>query len=100
MMRIFPSGSIILDDTGLSEEQLQEVKLRDEQTCLYNSRNEILRGLAYEAESLGYDDPRKCPETKTRFKEVTDSYNEKIKAIDKQLINSNKQLMAFIENGC
>lgn len=99
MMRIFPSGAIILDDTGMSEEQLQEIKLHDEQTCLYNSRNEILRGLAQKAESLGYDDPRNCPETKTPFKEATDSYNEKIKAIDKQLINSNKQLMAFIGNG-
>lgn len=97
MMRIYPSGSIILDDTGLSEKQLQEIKLHDEQTCLYNSRNEILRGLAQKAESLGYDDPRNCPETKEQFDEVTNRYNEQIKAIDKQLINSTEQPIAFIE---
>lgn len=88
------------DESKLSEAELRELRLSQKQTSLYNSRNEILRGLAQKAESLGYDDPRNCPETKERFKEVTNKYNEQIREIDKQLINQNGKIMAFIENGC
>lgn len=100
MVLIFPDGIFWGDESKLSEAELKELRLSQKQTSLYNSRNEILRGLAQKAESLGYDDPRNCPETKEQFKEVTNRYNEKIKAIDKQLSNPNEKLMALIENGC
>lgn len=57
--------------------------LPSKQAGLYNSRNEILRGLAQKAEYLGYDNPKNCPETKEQFETVMTSYNEKIKVIDK-----------------
>lgn len=101
MTLIFPDGSMFLgDESKLTEAELREWRLNSKQTCLYNSRNEILRGLAQKAESLGYDDPRNCPETKEQFKEVTNCYNEQIREIDKQLINQNGKIMALIENGC
>lgn len=74
--------------------------MSQKQTSLYNSRNEILRGLTRKAESLGYDDPRNCPETKERFKEVTNKYNEQIREIDKQHINHDEKLMALIAADC
>lgn len=100
MVLIFPDGIFWGDESKLSEAELKELRLSQKQTSLYNSRNEILRGLAQKAESLGYDDPRNCPETKEQFKEVTSRYNEQIKAIDKQLINPNGKIIALIENGC
>lgn len=101
MTLIFPDGSMFLgDETKLSEAELRELRLSQKQTSLYNSRNEILRGLAQRAESLGYNDPRNCPETKEQFNEVTNRYNEQIKEIDKQRINQNGKIMALIENGC
>lgn len=101
MTLIFPDGSMFLgDESKLTEAELREWRLNSKQTCLYNSRNEILRGLAQKAESLGYDDPRNCPETKEQFNEVTNRYNEQIREIDKQLINPNGKIMALIENGC
>lgn len=98
MVLIFPDGIFWGDESKLSEAELKELRLSQKQTSLYNSRNEILRGLAQKAESLGYDDPRNCPETKEQFKEVTNRYNEQIREIDKQHINSDKQIMALIEN--
>ena len=98
MVLIFPDGIFWGDEFKLSEAKLLDIRLSQKQTSLYNSRNEILRGLAQKAESLGYDDPRNCPETKERFEIVTSSYNKRIKAIDKQLSNSNEKLMALIEN--
>lgn len=98
MVLIFPDGIFWGDETKLSETELRELRLSQKQTSLYNSRNEILRGLAQKAESLGYDDPRNCPETKEQFKEVTNRYNEQIRAIDKQLINQNGKIMALIKN--
>lgn len=99
MTLIFPDGSMFLgDESKLTEAELREWRLNSKQTCLYNSRNEILRGLAQKAKSLGYDGPRKCPKTKEQFKEVTSRYNEQIRAIDKQHIKSDKQIMALIEN--
>lgn len=98
MVLIFPDGLFWGDETKLSETELRELRLSQKQTSLYNSRNEILRGLAQKAESLGYDDPRNCPETKEQFKEVTNRYNEQIKEIDKQLINQNGKIMALIKN--
>lgn len=100
MVLIFPDGIFWGDESKLSEAELKELRLSQKQTSLYNSRNEILRGLAQKAESLGYDDPRNCPETKEQFDEVTNHYNEQIKAIDKQRINQNGKIMALIENGC
>lgn len=100
MVFIFPDGIFWGDESKLSEAELRELRLSQKQTSLYNSRNEILRGLARKAESLGYDDPRNCPETKEQFNEVTNRYNEQIKEIDKQLINHDEKLMALIENGC
>lgn len=100
MVLIFPDGIFWGDESKLSEAKLHDIRLSQKQTSLYNSRNEILRGLAQKAESLGYDDPRNCPETKKQFKEVTSRYNEQIRAIDKQHIKSDKQIMALIENGC
>lgn len=100
MVLIFPDGIFWGDESKLSEAKLLDIRLSQKQTSLYNSRNEILRGLAQKAESLGYDDPRNCPETKEQFDEVTNRYNEQIKAIDKQLINPNGKIMALIENGC
>ena len=97
MVLIFPDGIFWGDESKLSEAKLLDIRLSQKQTSLYNSRNEILRGLAQKAESLGYDDPRNCPETKEQFKEVTSRYNEQIKAIDKQLSNSTEQPIAFIE---
>ncbi len=87
-------------ESKLSEAKLKDIRLSQKQTSLYNSRNEILRGLAQKAEFLGYDDPRNCPETKERFKEVTNKYNEQIREINKQRINQNGKIMALIENGC
>lgn len=98
MVLIFPDGIFWGDESKPSEARLKDIKLSQKQTSLYNSRNEILRGLAQKAESLGYDDPRNCPETKEQFKEVTSRYNEQIRAIDKQHIKSDKQIMALIEN--
>ena len=98
MVLIFPGGIFWGDESKLSEAELKELRLSQKQTSLYNSRNEILRGLAQKAESLGYDDPRNCPETKERFKEVTDKYNKQIREIDKQLINQNGKIMALIKN--
>lgn len=98
MVLIFPDGIFWGDEFKLSEAELRELRLSQKQTSLYNSRNEILRGLAQKAESLGYDDPRNCPETKEQFNEVTSRYNEQIREIDKQHINSGKQIMALIEN--
>ncbi len=98
MVLIFPDGIFWGDETKLSEAKLLDIRLSQKQTSLYNSHNEILRGLAQKAESLGYDDPRNCPETKEQFKEVTNRYNEQIREIDKQHINSDKQIMALIEN--
>lgn len=98
MVLIFPDGIFWGDESKLSEAELKELRLSQKQTSLYNSRNEILRGLAQKAESLGYNDPRNCPETKEQFDEVTNRYNEQIKAIDRQLINSAEQIMALIEN--
>lgn len=98
MVLIFPDGIFWGDESKLSEAKLLDIRLSQKQTSLYNSRNEILRGLAQKAESLGYDDPRNCPETKEQFDEVTNRYNEQIKAIDKQLINPNGKIMALIEN--
>ena len=98
MVLIFPDGIFWGDESKLSEAELKELQLSQKQTSLYNSRNEILRGLAQKAEFLGYDDPRNCPETKEQFKEVTSRYNEQIRAIDKQHIKSDKQIMALIEN--
>lgn len=98
MVLIFPDGIFWGDETKLSETELRELILSQKQTSLYNSRNEILRGLAQKAESLGYDDPRNCPETKEQFREVINRYNEQIREIDKQHINSDKQIMALIEN--
>lgn len=83
MLYILPNGWFHGDMSKLSGEQLQEIKSCDERTSLYNGRNEILRGLAYKAESLGYDNPKDCPETKEQFKIVMTSYNKKIKVIDK-----------------
>ena len=83
MMRILPNGWFRGDMSKLSEEQLQEIKLCDERTSLYNGRNEILWGLAYKAESLGYNNPKDCPETKEQFEIVMTSYNKKIEVIDK-----------------
>lgn len=100
MVLIFPDGIFWGDESKLSEAELKELRLSQKQTSLYNSRNEILRGLAQKAESLGYDDPRNCPETKEQFNEVTNRYNEQIREIDKQLINPNGKIMALIENGC
>lgn len=100
MVLIFPDGIFWGDETELSEAKLKDIRLSQKQTSLYNSRNEILRGLAQKAESLGYDDPRNCPETKEQFNEVTNKYNEQIRAINKQLINQNGKIMALIENGC
>lgn len=100
MVLIFPDGIFWGDESKLSEAELKELRLSQKQTSLYNSRNEILRGLAQKAESFGYDDPRNCPETKEQFDEVTNHYNEQIKAIDKQRINQNGKIMALIENGC
>lgn len=101
MTLIFPDGSMFLgDESKLSEAELRELRLSQKQTSLYNSRNEILRGLARKAESLGYDDPRNCPETKEQFDEVTNRYNEQIREINKQRINQNGKIMALIENGC
>lgn len=98
MALIFSDGIFWGDESKPSEARLKDIKLSQKQTSLYNSRNEILRGLAQKAESLGYDDPRNCPETKERFKEVTNKYNEQIREIDKQHIKSDKQIMALIEN--
>lgn len=98
MVLIFPDGIFWGDESKPSEVELRELKLSQKQTSLYNSRNEILRGLAQKAESLGYDNPRNCPETEEQFKEVTSRYNEQIREIDKQHINSGKQIMALIEN--
>ena len=97
MVLIFPDGIFWGDESKPSEARLKDIKLSQKQTSLYNSRNEILRGLARKAESLGYDDPRNCPETKEQFKEVTNRYNEQIREIDKQHINSDKQIMALIK---
>lgn len=91
-------GGYIFNAGSMSEAQLQDTKLSIRQTSLYNSCNEVIRGLAYKAESLGYDHPKDCPETKEQFKEVTSRYNEQIRAIDKQHIKSDKQIMALIEN--
>lgn len=98
MVLIFPDGIFWGDESKPTEAELRELRLSQKQTSLYNSRNEILRGLAQKAESLGYDDPRNCPETKERFEEVTNRYNEQIRAIDKQLINQNGKIMALIKN--
>lgn len=98
MVLIFSDSIFWSDESKLSEAELQELRLSQKQTSLYNSRNEILRGLAQKAESLGYDDPRNCLETKEQFKEVTNRYNEQIKEIDKQLINQNEKIMALIKN--
>lgn len=100
MVLIFPDGIFWGDESKPSEARLKDIKLSQKQTSLYNSRNEILRSLAQKAESLGYDDPRNCPETKEQFKEVTNRYNEQIREIDKQLINQNGKIMTLIENGC
>lgn len=100
MVLIFPDGIFWGDKSKLSEAKLKDIRLSQKQTSLYNSRNEILRGLAQKAESLGYDDPRNCPETKEQFDEVTNRYNEQIREINKQLINQNGKIMALIENGC
>ena len=98
MTLIFPDGSMFLgDETKLSKAKLLDIRLSQKQTSLYNSRNEILRGLARKVESLGYDDPKNCPETEEQFKEVTNRYNEQIRAIDKQLINQNGKIMALIK---
>ena len=98
MVLIFPDGIFWGDESKLSEAKLKDIRLSQKQTSLYNSRNEILRGLAQKDESLGYDDPRNCPETKEQFKEVTNRYNEQIREIDKQLINQNGKIMALIKN--
>ena len=98
MVLIFPDGIFWGDESKLSKAKLLDIRLSQKQTSLYNSRNEILRGLAQKAVSLGYDDPRNCPETKEQFKEVTNRYNEQIKAIDKQLSKSSEKLMTLIEN--
>lgn len=100
MVLIFPDGIFWGYESKLSETKLKDIILSQKQTSLYNSRNEILRGLARKAESLGYDNPRNCPETKERFNEVTNRYNEQIKEIDKQLINHDEKLMAFIAADC
>lgn len=100
MVLIFPDGIFCGYESKLSETKLKDIRLSQKQTSLYNSRNEILRGLARKAESLGYDNPRNCPETKERFNEVTNRYNEQIKEIDKQLINHDEKLMAFIAADC
>lgn len=100
MVLIFPDGIFWGGESKPSEARLKDIKLSQKQTSLYNSRNEILRGLAQKAESLGYDDPRNCPETKEQFAEVTNRYNEQIRAIDKQLINPGGKIMALIENCC
>lgn len=100
MVLIFPDGIFWGDESKLSEAELRELRLSQKQTSLYNSRNEILRGLAQRAESLGYDDPRNCPETKERFNEVTNKYNEQIREINKQRINQNEKLMALIAADC
>lgn len=100
MTLIFPDDIFWGDESKPTEAKLKDIKLSQKQTSLYNSRNEILRGLAQKAESLGYDDPRNCPETKEQFDEATNRYNEQIKEIDKQLINQNGKIMALIENGC
>lgn len=100
MVLIFPDGIFWGDESKLSEAKLLDIRLSQKQTSLYNSRNEILRGLAQKAESRGYDDPRNCPETKEQFNEVTNRYNEQIKEIDKQLINHDEKLMALIVADC
>lgn len=47
MTLIFPDGSMFLgNESKLTEAELREWRLNSKQTCLYNSRNEILRGLA------------------------------------------------------
>lgn len=99
MTLVFPDGNMFFsDESKLSEAKLKDIRLSQKQTSLYNSRNEILRGLAQKAKSLGYDGPRNCSETKEQFKEVTNKYNEQIRAIDKQLINQNGKIMALIKN--
>lgn len=100
MIHVLSNGRYFDDMALLSDAERQDLELSNEQHNLYNSRNEILRSLAQKAESLGYDDPRNCPETKERFKEVTNKYNEQIREINKQRINQNGKIMALIENGC
>lgn len=97
MTLIFPDGWFAGDTSSLSEAELQELRLSFKQTSLYNSCNEVIRGLAYEAKSLGYDSPKDCLETKERYETVTASYTEKIKAIDKQVINKNEKIMMFVD---
>lgn len=100
MIHVLSNGRYFDDMALLSDAERQDLELSNEQHNLYNSRNEILRSLVNMAESLGYDSPRDSSWITERFEIVTNRYNEKIKAIDKQLSNSNEKLMALIENGC
>lgn len=100
MIHVLSNGRYFDDISLLSEEERQDLKLLNEQTSLYNTRNEILRKLTDMAKALEYDNPKDYAWAKERFEIVTSSYNKRIKAIDKQLSNSNEKLMALIENGC
>lgn len=98
MIHVLSNGLYFDDISLLSEEERQDLKLFNEQYSLYNTRNEILRKLTDMAKSLEYDNPKDFAWTRERFEIVTNRYNERIRAIDKQLSNSNEKLMALIEN--
>lgn len=100
MIHVLSNGRYFDDISLLSEEERQDLKLLNEQTSLYNTRNEILRKLTDMAKALEYDNPKDYAWAKEQFKEVTSRYNEQIREIDKQHIKSDKQIMALIENGC
>lgn len=98
MIHVLSNGRYFDDMALLSDAERQDLKLLNEQTSLYNTRNEILRKLTDMAKALEYDNPKDYAWAKERFEIVTSSYNKRIKAIDKQLSNSNEKLMALIEN--